>query len=170
MANLNMSFTEAEVQEALTDRYELIPAGNYIAEINRSEIKENRTGSGNRLSLGFKIIDGEYAGRLVFQDITLRNTNPVAQKIGREQMAQLGHACGKRNIGDSTELHGIPIEIKVAIRQDKTGQYDDQNEIKKFSPASGGSASASAPAAPSAPPPSQPQSQPQTQQPVWARG
>lgn len=137
MALLNMQFSQDEIKDAQSNKFELIPAGTYLAEINRSEIKQNNSGSGDRLSLGFKILDGQYTGRLVFQDITLRNTNDIAQKIGREQMAQLVHACGRTSVQDSSELHGIPMQIKVAIRKDKTGQYEDQNEIKKFAPMGG---------------------------------
>lgn len=164
MALLNMQFNQAEMKEALEDRYELLPAGTYIAEITRSEIKDNNSGSGNRLSLGFKILDGQYAGRLVFQDITLRNANDIAQQIGRKQMAQLLHACGKTGVQDSGELHGIPIQIKVAIRKDKTGLYDDQNEIKKFAPL------ANQPTFNSQSPVTNNSPQPQDNRPVWARG
>lgn len=132
MAFLDIQFDQDEIVNAGKSDFDPIPAGTYTAEITRSEIKENNSGSGNRLSLGLKIIDGEYAGRMIFQDITLRNQNPVAQQIGRKQMAQLVGACGRSSVQDSSDLHGIPMEIKVAIRIDKTGQYDPSNEVKKF--------------------------------------
>lgn len=107
------------------------------SEVTCSKVKENNSGPGNRLSLSLKILEGNHAGRLVFQDITLRNTNDITQQIGHKQMAQLFHACGTNGVQDSSELHSIPMQIKVAIRKDKTGQYDDQNEIKKFAPLDG---------------------------------
>lgn len=137
MSLLNIQFAQEEIKESLKDDFAPIPAGTYTAEITRSEVKENKSGSGNRLSLGFKILEGNHAGRLVFQDITLRNINDISQQIGRKKMAQLFHACGTNGVQDSSELHGIPMQIKVAIRKDKTGQYDDQNEIKKFAPLGG---------------------------------
>lgn len=169
MANLNIQFDQNEIIEAQKNEFEPIPAGTYIAEITRSEVKENNSGSGNRLSLGLKILDGSHAGRLIFQDITLRNTNHVAQQIGRKQMAQLFHACGKLGVQDSSELHGIPMEIKVAIRIDKTGQYDPSNEVKKFAPLASkpSFASASQPVQQQAP---QAVQQPQQDVPVWQRG
>ena len=173
MALLNMQFNQEEIQEAQQDRYELVPAGTYTAEITRSEVKENNSGSGNRLSLGFKILEGAHAGRLVFQDITLRNTNDIAQQIGRKQMAQLFHACGTNGVEDSSELHGIPMQIKVAIRKDKTGQYDDQNEIKKFAQIGGSKPSFSQPVSnqgnQSQMPPPQANSQAQANVPPWQR-
>lgn len=137
MALLDMQFDQTEIQDAHKNDFDPIPAGTYTAEITRSEIKDNASGSGNRLSLGLKIIDGTHAGRLIFQDITLRNNNQIAQQIGRKQMAQLVSACGKSSVQDSSDLHGIPMEIKVAIKIDKTGQYDPTNEVKKFAAIAG---------------------------------
>ena len=58
MNMLNMQFDQAELNSAPS--YELLPKGNYIAQIVNSEIKENRNG-GNRLSLQWEIVDGQYA-------------------------------------------------------------------------------------------------------------
>ncbi|WP_131669222.1 DUF669 domain-containing protein [Psychrobacter pygoscelis] len=177
MALLNMQFNQTEIAEAQKSDFDPIPAGTYVAEITRSEVKDNNSGSGNRLSLGLKILEGTHAGRLIFQDITLRNTNQVAEQIGRKQMAQLFHACGKLGVQDSSELHGIPMEIKVAIRIDKTGQYDPSNEVKKFAPVAG-KPTMQAPTMPQQSQPAQAQmplthqapAAQQANKPVWQRG
>ena len=135
MALLNLNFTQQEVASAQSDNYGApIPAGNYVAEVNRSEVKQTKDGRGSYLSLSFKIIEGEFAGRLIFQNITLTNANATAQAIGREQMAQLAGACGILSLQDSEQLHGIAMTIRVAIETDKTGQYEPRNTIKKFFP------------------------------------
>ena len=134
MALLNLNFTQDEVKNAQSDNFAPIPAGNYVAEVNRSEVKQTRDGRGSYLSLSFKIIEGEFAGRLIFQNITLTNANVTAQTIGREQMAQLAGACGVLQLQDSEQLHGIPVGIRVAIETDKSGQYEPRNTIKKFFP------------------------------------
>ena len=134
MALLNLNFTQDEVKNAQSDNYAPIPAGNYTAEITRSEVKQTKDGRGSYLSLSFKIIEGEFAGRLIFQNITLTNANATAQTIGHEQMAQLAGACGVLQLQDSQQLHGIAMTIRVAIETDKTGQYEPRNAIKKFMP------------------------------------
>lgn len=174
MALLDMQFDQTEIQDAHKNDFDPIPAGTYTAEITRSEIKDNASGSGNRLSLGLKIIDGTHAGRLIFQDITLRNNNQIAQQIGRKQMAQLVSACGKSSVQDSSDLHGIPMEIKVAIKIDKTGQYDPSNEVKKFAAIAGSrpqfssQPQASSPVQQGQPP--QQQAAPKSDLPPWQRG
>lgn len=132
MALLNLNFTQSEVQNAQKDNFAPIPAGNYTAEVNRSEVKQTKDGRGSYLALSLKVLEGEFAGRLVFQNITLTNANATAQIIGREQMAQLAGACGILSLKDSEQLHGIPVGIRVAIETDKSGQYEPRNSVKKF--------------------------------------
>lgn len=160
MSMLNFTFNEADLPK---NDFELLPRGNYIAQIIKTEIKDNKSGTGNRLSMTFQILDGEKTGRMVFHDITIRNDNPIAEKIGREQLASLCKAVGLTHVGDTTELHERPMQIRVAIREDKTGQYEPRNEIKGFMPA--GKAPSNSYAQPSAP------QQPQTQAAAapWAR-
>lgn len=151
MAFLDVEFSPEELKAAGENRFELIPAGNYIAQIIKSEIRVNKDGFGSRLSLQFQITEGEKRGRTLFQDVTLKNQNETAMKIGREQLAQLARACGLTRVQDSAQLHGIDMQIRVAIREDKTGQYEPRNEIKRFEPLPGQGASTAAPSAPAAP-------------------
>lgn len=127
--NLNMQFDNDELNSS-TD-FTPVPAGNYVAQIINSEIKENKTG-GNRLSLTFQILDGDYANRLIFQNINLQHANPEVGRIGRQQLAQICHAIGRTGVGDSSDLHNQPMQIRVRIKEDKTGQYEPQNEIKGY--------------------------------------
>ena len=89
MAFLDVEFSPEELKAAGENRFELLPAGNYIAQIVKSEIKVNKDGFGSRLSMQFQITDGDKRGRTLFQDVTLKNQNETAMKIGREQLAQL---------------------------------------------------------------------------------
>ena len=149
MAFLDVEFSPEELKAAGLN---LLTAGNYIAQIVKSEIKVNKDGFGSRLSLQFQITDGEKRGHTLFHDVTLKNQNETAMKIGREQLAQLARACGLTRVQDSAQLHGIEMQIKVSIREDKTGQYDPRNAIKRFEPlGSQGQAAPASHAAPVAP-------------------
>ena len=88
-------------------------------------------------------------------------------------MAQLVSACGKSSVQDSSELHGIPMQIKVAIRVDKTGQYDPSNEVKKFAAIAGSRPQFSAQpqvTAQGQPTSAQQPAAPQSDLPPWQRG
>lgn len=97
MNMLNMQFDQSELNSAPS--YELLPKGNYAAQIVNSEIKENCNG-GNRLSLQWEIVDGQYAGRIVFQNININHANPEVVRIGRQQIAQICAAIGRNSVND----------------------------------------------------------------------
>lgn len=151
--------------------FEPIPAGWYNAVIDESEMKPTRDGSGAYLALRFNIIDGQYAGRKVFTRLNLRNQNPVAQDIAQKQLSTICHAVNVLNVQDSSQLHALPMQIRVKVTNDPTGQYDPSNEISGYKAvgASNGQGVAAplaapaapvAPAAPAAPAAPQPQAQP----------
>lgn len=132
MATLNFGFTQEEVQVAQNDSYAALPAGNYVAQVERSEVKQTKDGTGSYLSLGFKVMDGDYAGRVLFGNITLTNKNSQAQEIGRKQLIKLSTACGLGHLQDSEQLHGIPVMIKVS--DSRVYEGEKQNDIKDYKP------------------------------------
>lgn len=141
--------------------FDPIPAGWYNAIIDESEMKPTRDGSGAYLALRFNVIDGQYAGRKVFTRLNLRNQNPVAQDIAQKQLSSICHAVNVLNVQDSSQLHALPLQIRVKVTNDPTGQYEPSNEIsgyKAIGAANGQGAAAplaapayTAPAAPVAP-------------------
>lgn len=148
--------------------FDPIPAGWYNAIIDESEMKPTRDGSGAYLALRFNIIDGQYAGRKVFTRLNLRNQNPVAQDIAQKQLSSICHAVNVMQIQDSSQLHALPMQIRVKVTNDPTGQYDPSNEISGYKAVGAGNGQGvaaplaapayTAPAAPVAPAaPAQPQ-------------
>lgn len=151
--------------------FEPIPAGWYNAVIDESEMKPTRDGSGAYLALRFNIIDGQYAGRKVFTRLNLRNQNPVAQDIAQKQLSTICHAVNVLNVQDSSQLHALPMQIRVKVTNDPTGQYDPSNEISGYKAVGAGNGQGvaaplaaptapAAPVAPATPAAPQPQAQP----------
>lgn len=127
MAQLN--FDANTVSPA--DSIEAIPAGWYNAQIDQSEMKPTKDGSGAYLELRFSVLDGQYANRKVFGRLNLRNANPVAQEIAYKQLSAICHATGVLQVQDSQQLHGRPMKIKVSVRA-ASGDYEASNELKAF--------------------------------------
>lgn len=113
------------------DSIEAIPAGWYNAQIDQSEMKPTKDGSGAYLELRFSVLDGQYANRKVFGRLNLRNANPVAQEIAYKQLSAICHATGVLQVQDSQQLHGRPMKIKVKVRA-ASGDYEASNEISAF--------------------------------------
>lgn len=126
MAMLNFDASTVAPQTSYTP----IPAGVYLASISASEVNATKNGSGQMLNLTFNVLDGQYAGRLVFGRINIQNASAEAQKIGQSQLSQLCHAAGVIRLQDTQQLHGRPIKIKVKVRLDS--QYGDSNEVTSY--------------------------------------
>lgn len=142
MAQFGFNVAEVEPQT-----FETLPAGDYICEVVDSEMKETRAGTGQYLQLTLKVLQGNFAGRLLWDRLNVINPNEQAQNIGRQVLSALCHAAGKPNAQDSQQLHGIPVSVKVVAKDDP--QRGLQNEVKGYK-----SAGVSTPAMQQAPAPS----------------
>lgn len=143
--------------------FDPLPPGWYNARMIESEIKPTKAGDGAMLACQYEIIDGQYNGRRVFANYNIENKNPVAVKIAYEQLSALGYVTGVIDMQDSEMLHGIPIQIKLSLRE-ASGGYDASNDIKGYrdqhgrdpkdiiAGGAGGPAAPGAPAAPNAAP------------------
>ena len=114
--------------------FEPIPMGWYLAEIKKSEMKVTKAKTGKFLTCNLVVLEGEYKGRYLFNLLNLENPNPVAEEIAQKELATICEACGLDEIEDSTELHGIPMAVRVVIKEG-SGGYPPKNEIKMYKPA-----------------------------------
>lgn len=159
MAQLNFDATQVNPDQS----FEPIPAGWYNMMIIDSEMKPTRDGNGAYLQLTLKVIDGQYAGRQVFDRLNIQHQNPVVTEIAYRRLSAYCHATGVLQIQDSQQLHGIPLKARVSVRTDSTGQYDPSNEIKAVKPINEETGTTAAPAQQGfqAPPQQAPAQQPQ---------
>lgn len=111
--------------------FELVPPGEYVAEVSDSEIVPTRDETGKRLKLEFTILEGKLKNRKIFEALNIKNKSQEAEQIALGQLSALCLAVGKNQIKDSSDLHNIPLKIVVAIRPAKDG-FDAQNKIKSY--------------------------------------
>src|SRR5438046_9826196 len=93
----------------------LLPAGKYPAEIEDAQVGPTKNGNGQAVNLKWRIVDGEYENRVVFQSILITHTSEEAQRIGRGMFKDVCFSCGLT--GKSTDRD----ELKVEERQNKDG-------------------------------------------------
>ena len=128
----NESYTAEEVNSAPS--YSLIPRGEYIAQIEKWELKDNKNG-GNRISCQVRILDGDFANKVLFTDITMENTNQQAAEIGKKHRAQIANAIGNMQPRSPDDWLNIPLVISVTIQKSKNPDYpDDKNAIQGYKP------------------------------------
>lgn len=115
---------------------EPVPEGWYNVAIDTSDMKPTSSGSGAFLQLVAKIIDGQYAGKPIFIRLNLQNSNPQAVDIAYGELSAICHVTGVFQLQDSSQLHGLPFQVRVVVRPGGTGAdgkvYDASNEVKGY--------------------------------------
>jgi len=111
--------------------YGLVPPGDYSAVIVQSEMRPNRAGTGEYLLLVFEIVEGEHAGRRVATRLNLKHPNPKAVEIAGSKLAAILRAVGVARPHDTSELHDIPLSIRVTTETGMDGQASF-NEVTSF--------------------------------------
>lgn len=129
MARLPNAFNAAESDKL--GSFKAIPAGDYIAQIIKSELKSTKNNDGKYLSLTFQIIDGEHNGRQLFARLNLVNNNVQTVEIAQKTLATIAECCGVDIVEDSEQLHGVPMVITVIVKP-QDAQYPETNDIRGY--------------------------------------
>lgn len=116
--------------------FELLPPGDYVAQVTEAASSEMKSGAGHLLNLRWQILEGEYENRLVFQNVTyIHRTSETAQSIGRKTIKDLCDAIGVSGaVTDTSVLCFTPCRIRLGIERDKSGQYPDKNRVMRIMP------------------------------------
>jgi hypothetical protein len=169
MAQFNFDASQVAPQQSSGP----LPAGVYLAHIVESDVQPLKSGNGEGLKLTFEIIDGQFKGRKVWENLNIRHTSEDTQRIAQSQLSALCHAVNVIKLMDTAALHFKPVRINVTVRE-AVGQYKASNNIKGYEAVGGGiSAPAAAPTpAPVADTPAWPtaeQEAAKSKTPAWAK-
>lgn len=127
MANLGNTFDSTQVEPTNND---VMPAGMYTAKIVNSEVLQNKNNQGQHIKLDLMIIDGEFANWHVWDLLNVWHPNPKAAQIAQGTLSAICRAVGVAQIVDTNQLHNLPMQIKVTVKQDP--QYGDKNEVRGY--------------------------------------
>lgn len=127
--------------------FDAIPAGDYTVIITNSEVSDNKKGNGKHAKFTFQVCDGPHKNRLLWHWVNFKHVNPTTQNIGLRELKELGLACGFPTFSDTSQLHNIPIRVKVGLEDDQNGEK--RNVIKRvlWKETAGGAKKAAAPVA-----------------------
>jgi hypothetical protein len=116
--------------------FEALPTSVQPAQLVKCERKPTRDGNGELMNAQFKIIDGEFKGRTIFNNANLENPNEQTVEIAIEQLKNHVAAAGLESIDskwDWTPLLNVPVMIHVKFEKGDD-QYPDKNSVNGFSP------------------------------------
>jgi hypothetical protein len=129
MANLDFEFDASKVEPSAA--FDPLPAGWYNVHITESEIKPTKSGNGGYVRLVLSVLDGDFEGRQLFDNLNLWNENKQAVDIAFSTLSAICRAVGVTVVKDTQQLHGLPMQVKVAIEPPKDG-YAAQNRVKGY--------------------------------------
>jgi hypothetical protein len=124
--------------------FEVLAPGWYTASVTGAEVKATKSGTGQYLRVEYTISGPSGAGRKVWSNYNVRNENPKAESIGREQLAELCRCVGLARVNDTDQLLGANVSVKLKVRDAANG-YEASNEVQAHKALEG-----SAPPAPAA--------------------
>lgn len=125
MAFLGQSYNTDDLPQG--NSYEPLPDGWYNATISKAEVKDTKAGDGSYIAVSYTITGPSHEGRIIFGNLNLRNKNPKAEEIGRQQLGDVMRAIGLAKVEDSDQLIGGQLSIKLKTKRDE--QYGDKNEV-----------------------------------------
>ena len=148
MAQLGFTANTDELPEG-GGNFEPIPAGWYTAKVADAELRDTKSGTGQLIAVRHDVLGPSYEGRVVWTNINIKNANPKAEEIGRQQLGDMMRAIGLGSVQDTDQLIGGECQIKVGI--EKSEEYGDRNNVKGWKAAEGampvgGASQTSAPA------------------------
>ena len=136
MAFLGQEFNQDDMPQG--NSYEALPAGWYTANITGAELKNTKAGTGQYIAVRYDITGPTHQGRVVFGNLNIKNPNPKAEEIGRQQLGDLMRAIGLAKVTDTDQLIGGSLSIKLEIRTQEG--YEPSNDVKGYKSTSGGMA------------------------------
>jgi hypothetical protein len=163
MALLNESFRADDLPPS--GNYDPIPAGKYQAKIAEASVGLTKSGTGEYIKVRWDILGPAHQGRVVFQNLNIRNQSSAAEEIGRRQLGEIMRAIGLASVQDTDQLVGGEAEIKVTVKQ--SDEYGPRNEVSATMPLAKGQLPQ--PVAASKPAMAAPAAAPSRAAPPWAR-
>lgn len=109
----------------------IIPANWYTAQIIRCDLRDLKSGAGQRLVLTYVLTEGPYAQRKVDAGFNVDHPNPKAVEISQKELAKVLRACGLSAIQDTLELHDRAHQIRVGV---ETYKDREQNRVIDWRP------------------------------------
>lgn len=134
MAMLDDEINVGELPESGGGDFDPLPAGWYTTTIRDADLRDTKSGTGKYISVRFDVTGPTHQGRCVFANINIKNQNPKAEEIGRQQLGEIMRAIGIDKVRDTDQLIGGNLQVKLNI---KTDDYGTKNEVKAFKSQSG---------------------------------
>ena len=134
MAKLSFNAKTATPMEERS--FTLLPEGQYVFQITKTEMVRNKSNTADRLNMQAKIIKGKHKGEMAFIGLNWGHPNQTAQNISDQEFKSICDAVekGDDEIEDSDELKGTEF-VGTIVHSKPSGDYIENGETKfKYGP------------------------------------
>lgn len=111
----SFQFDAASHVSAPAPSREPLPNGMYQVIVISSDLKPTQAGTGEFIEFTLQIVDGQYAGRRVWDRLNVSNPNKTAEDIAKRQLQELCLAAGVTNLTDTEQLHDVPVLCEIGL-------------------------------------------------------
>lgn len=103
----------------------------WLCMMEESDGKENSAKNGRILAIKLKGLEGVVMGK--YHEFTVNTANPSeeAVRIGQQELSAIGHVVGHVRVGNTSEWHGRPFRVVVALDKDQE-KYPGATRIVAF--------------------------------------
>lgn len=123
------------LNEVEVNDFSPLPNGQYFVQVKGCDVKRNKAGTGEYLSVKFEVMNGDHVGRLFFDNITLSNPNKTAVNIGHQNLKKFALAIDENaNLNNIDEFFFMEkiLVIDVRLKPAENG-YHARNIVKGYS-------------------------------------
>jgi len=109
-----------------------VPAGWYSCQIDKAEIKPTKGKDGRFVTVHFKVLKGDYKGRIIFENYNFDNPNQQAEEIAHGHLASICDAIGIEftDLKSPEQMKG-KLDIQVSITPGENG-YAPKNKVNSY--------------------------------------
>ena len=140
MPRLDQDLSDVQDDDMQGGSWRALPDGEYACEVVESDYRRTKAGNGMVLKLKLEILEPEYRSRHFFDHMTLEHPNADTVRIARAQLKRIALAVRHPTpnlIGDSVELHNVPMMVKLT-REKAKGNFGDadgyENRVMSYRP------------------------------------
>lgn len=108
-----------------------LPKGTYNVSLYDCALRASKSG-GEYINMQFRVIDGEYEGRVIFDIINTKSASAKAVEIGLQRLKDFADATGLPDQFNLSDMQGQKLSVYVKIEQ--SAQYGDKNKVTSYMP------------------------------------
>lgn len=128
---INVDLTHVEAAQG--GDYQPLPAGEYHVFVEKAELRQSRTSGSQYLATQYRVAEGPYSKRLIFDRFCMWGENPV---VALSMYKAFRESCGLNpNVGGTLEeLYGKEFLCRVRLRQKYNSPGEMENNVCGYKP------------------------------------